>query len=295
MLSGLSPAGAPGQMLAFALVLGAAGVVQFFRLQRRRRVMEDMPTARIRSASQGYVELIGQALPPDAPLFSPITRTPCCWYRYKIERRKEGNSDSGWETEQQGKSTVQFWLDDDTGRCIIDPEGAEVRARSRSTWTGATAQLIPGTTETLMVGDSDHRYTEHLILPGQTLYALGWFASLSPLQASAHAEVRERIAAWKADPQQRRAFDTNGDGELDMAEFEQLRQQAAAAVEADRRERAVQPQTHVLGKPKDKRLFLLTTEPHDDLTRTLRWQAWAWLTAGVLGLAYGGAGLLRFF
>lgn len=295
MWSGLSPAGAPGQVLAFALVLGAGGMVQFFRLQRRRRLMEDMPTARIRSASQGYVELIGQALAPDAPLFAPISRTPCCWYRYKIERRDNGDGDK-WKTEEQGVSTSQFWLDDTTGRCIIDPEGAEVSARTRSTWTGATAQLIPGTRgEVLMAGDSDHRYTEHLILPGQTLYALGWFASLSPLQASKHEEVRERIAAWKADPQQRRAFDANRDGELDMAEFEQLRQQAAAAVEAERRERAAQPQTHVLSKPKDRRLFLLTTEPHEDLARALRLQAWGWLAAGVLGLGYGGAGLLMRF
>ena len=294
MLSGLSPAGAPGQVLAFALVLGAGGVAQFFRHQHRRRVMEDMPTARIRSASQGYVELIGQALPPDAPLFSPISRTPCCWYRFKIEKR-DRDSNRNWSVEQQGVSTTQFWLDDDTARCIIDPEGAEVHALTRRTWTGTTAQLIPGTSEVMTTGDNDHRYTEQLILPGQTLYALGWFASLSPLQASSHDEVRERIAAWKADPQQRRAFDTNGNGELDMAEFEQLRQQASAAVEAERRERAAQPQTHVLRRPKDKRLFLLTTEPHDDLTRTLRWQAWVWLAVGVLGLAYGGAGLLRFF
>ena len=291
MLSGLSPAGAPGQALAFALALGAAGMLQFFRLQRRRRVMEDTPTARIRSASQGYVELIGKALPPDAPLFSPITRTPCCWYSFKIERR-EGDGDRNWKTEQQGKSTTQFWLQDDTGRCIIDPEGAEVRALTRRTWTGATAQVIPGTSEVMMTGDNDHRYTEQLILPGEPLYALGGFTSLSPLQTSPHQEVRERIAAWKADLQQRRAFDTNRDGALDMAEFEQLRQQAAAAVEAERRERAAQPQTHVLRKPQDRRLFLLTTEPQDKLARTLRWQAWAWLAAGLLGLGYGGAGLL---
>ncbi|WP_449370281.1 GIDE domain-containing protein [Thiomonas sp.] len=295
MLRGLSPSSAPLQLLLMGLALGAIGIVQFFRLQHRRRVMEDMPTARIRSAAQGYVELVGQALAPDLPLFSPITRTPCCWYRYKIERR-DGSDGDKWTTEEQGASTAQFWLDDETGRCIIDPEGAEVRARTRSTWTGAAAQLIPGSRgEVMLAGDKDHRYTEHLILPGQTLYALGWFASLSPLQASKHEEVRERIAAWKADPQQRRAFDTNGDGELDMAEFEQLRQQAAATVEAERRERAVLPQTHVLKKPNDRRVFLLTTEPHDDLTRTLRWQAWGWLLAGVLGLGYGGAGLLMRF
>ena len=57
-------------------------------------------------------------------------------------------------------------------------------------------------------------------------------------------------------------------------------------------EHAAQLQTHVLKKPEDRRLFLLTTEPHDDLSGKLRWQAWAWLAAGVLGLVYGGAGLL---
>jgi len=291
MLSGLSPGVAPLPLLLAALGAGAAGMGQFFRLQRHRRMMEDTPTSRIRSAAQGDVELIGKAQAPDAPLFSPITRTACCWYRYKIERR-DSESQSKWTVEEHGVSTAQFWLDDGTGRCIVDPEGAEVRALTRSTWTGATAQALPGTRgEVMMVGDNDHRYTEHLILHGQTLYALGWFASLSPLQASPHEEVRERIAAWKADPQQRRAFDANQDGELNMAEFEHLRQQAAATVEAERRERAAQPQTHVLRKPKN-RLFLLTTEPHDGLSRTLRWQAWAWLAAGVVALAYGGAGLL---
>ncbi len=42
-------------ILLFAAVLGA---VQFFRLQRRRRLMEDTPTARIRSAAQGYVSSV---------------------------------------------------------------------------------------------------------------------------------------------------------------------------------------------------------------------------------------------
>jgi len=37
---------------------------------------------------------------------------------------------------------------------------------------------------------------------------------------------------------------------------------------------------------------VLLEQPHDGLSRTLRWQAWAWLAAGVVALAYGGAGLL---
>jgi len=153
--------------IAVLLAVAAVGGVQFFRLQRRRRLMEDMPTARIRSAAQGYVELIGQALPPDVPLRAPLTGSLCAWYRFRVERRKGEGGNSGWEVEQQGVSDAQFWLDDGSGRCIVDPEGAEVRARDKRTWVGAAPQFVPESPgAALWSGDAEHRYTEELILPG---------------------------------------------------------------------------------------------------------------------------------
>jgi hypothetical protein len=247
--------------------------------------MEDMPTARIRSAAQGYVELIGQALPPDVPLRAPLTGSLCAWYRFRVERRKGEGGNSGWEVEQQGVSDAQFWLDDGSGRCIVDPEGAEVRARDKRTWVGAAPQFVPESPgAVLWSGDAEHRYTEELILPGDRLYALGQFASLDPLQASPQDDLRERVIALKTDPRQRAAFDTNRDGELDAAEFAQLRAAAKAQVEQARREQAARPQTHVLRKPTGRRIFLLSTLPPDGLSGTLRRQAWAWLAAGLVAL-----------
>ncbi len=267
------------------LAVAAVGGVQFFRLQRRRRLMEDMPTARIRSAAQGYVELIGQALPPDVPLRAPLTGSLCAWYRFRVERRKGEGGNSGWEVEQQGVSDAQFWLDDGSGRCIVDPEGAEVRARDKRTWVGAAPQFVPESPgAVLWSGDAEHRYTEELILPGDRLYALGQFASLDPLQASPQDDLRERVIALKTDPRQRAAFDSNRDGELDAAEFAQLRAAAKAQVEQARREQAARPQTHVLRKPTGRRIFLLSTLPPDGLSGTLRRQAWAWLAAGLVAL-----------
>ena len=271
--------------IAVLLAVAAVGGVQFFRLQRRRRLMEDMPTARIRSAAQGYVELIGQALPPDVPLRAPLTGSLCAWYRFRVERRKGEGGNSGWEVEQQGVSDAQFWLDDGSGRCIVDPEGAEVRARDKRTWVGAAPQFVPESPgAALWSGDAEHRYTEELILPGDRLYALGQFASLDPLQASPQDDLRERVIALKTDPRQRAAFDTNRDGELDAAEFAQLRADAKAQVEQARREQAARPQTHVLRKPTGRRIFLLSTLPPDGLSGTLRRQAWAWLAAGLVAL-----------
>lgn len=271
--------------IAVLLAVAAVGGVQFFRLQRRRRLMEDMPTARIRSAAQGYVELIGQALPPDVPLRAPLTGSLCAWYRFRVERRKGEGGNSGWEVEQQGVSDAQFWLDDGSGRCIVDPEGAEVRARDKRTWVGAAPQFVPESPgAVLWSGDAEHRYTEELILPGDRLYALGQFASLDPLQASPQDDLRERVIALKTDPRQRAAFDSNRDGELDAAEFAQLRAAAKAQVEQARREQAARPQTHVLRKPTGRRIFLLSTLPPDGLSGTLRRQAWAWLAAGLVAL-----------
>lgn len=271
--------------IAVLLAVAAVGGVQFFRLQRRRRLMEDMPTARIRSAAQGYVELIGQALPPDVPLRAPLTGSLCAWYRFRVERRKGEGGNSGWEVEQQGVSDAQFWLDDGSGRCIVDPEGAEVRARDKRTWVGAAPQFVPESPgAVLWSGDAEHRYTEELILPGDRLYALGQFESLDPLQASPQDDLRERVIALKTDPRQRAAFDSNRDGELDAAEFAELRAAAKAQVEQARREQAARPQTHVLRKPTGRRIFLLSTLPPDGLSGTLRRQAWAWLAAGLVAL-----------
>ncbi|OIQ81651.1 E3 ubiquitin ligase [mine drainage metagenome] len=271
--------------VALLLAVAAVGGVQFFRLQRRRRLMEDMPTARIRSAAQGYVELTGQVLPPDVPLRAPLTGSLCAWYRFRVERRKGEGGNSGWEVEQQGVSDAQFWLDDGSGRCIVDPEGAEVRARNKRIWVGAAPQFVPESPgAVLWSGDVEHRYTEELILPGDKLYALGQFESLDPLQTSPQDDLRERVIALKTDPRQRAAFDTNRDGELDATEFAQLRAAAKAQVEQARREQAARPQTHLLRKPSGRRIFLLSTLPPDGLSGTLRWQAWAWLAAGLVAL-----------
>jgi hypothetical protein len=280
--------------IAFALVIASAGLVQFFRLQRRRRLMDDMPTARIRSAAQGYVELIGRVQPPDMPLLAPLSGTPCAWYRFHVERRKSEARNGGWETEQRGASEVQFWLDDGSGRCVVDPEGAEVRVRNKRTWQGPTPQVATDAGgAVLWAGDADHRYTEELMLPGESVYALGQFQSLDPLQTSAHDDVRELVTAWKADAKQRAAFDANRNGELDAAEFAQLRAAAAGQVASARGEQATRPQTHVLRKPPGRRIFLLTTLPPEKLGQSLRWQAWGWLATSLLTLGLAGAALLR--
>ena len=124
---------APDPAVFFVAALALAALVAGFSGLRRSRHIEDVPTARVRSAPQGYVELVGTArMMHGEPIIAPLSHTACCWYSYRIERRRGRD----WSLVQSGTSDGIFLLHDHTGDCVIDPEGAEVTSRHKRSWAG---------------------------------------------------------------------------------------------------------------------------------------------------------------
>lgn len=241
---------------------------------RRLRVLRDTPTSRIASAAQGYVELAGRGKPmPDKPLLSKLTGLPCLWYRYKIERRGSKNE---WHTEESDESNGFFMLEDESGRCVIDPSGAEIHTHHKETWT-----------------KSDYRYTEWLLLQPDSIYTIGHFRTFggSGVELDANEEVKNVLAEWKQNmPELHKRFDLNNDGELDMQEWMLARQ--AAKREAAKRmvaERA-QPDVNYLIQPPDGRLFMVSNIPQEKLER--RYWFWVWTHLAIFFGSLGGVGWL---
>lgn len=114
----------PSAILVCCALAGAISLLAWTSTTRRRRAIDDTPTSRIAAAAQGYVELqgVGKQL-AGLPLLSPLSGLPCLWYRYRIERR---DSDNRWVHEDSGESDGSFILDDGSGECLVDPEGAEL-------------------------------------------------------------------------------------------------------------------------------------------------------------------------
>ncbi|MEO8410151.1 MAG: GIDE domain-containing protein, partial [Propionivibrio sp.] len=126
----------------------------------RRRIIVDTPTSRIASAAQGYIELSGSGKPLDfPPLLSHLTTLPCIWYRYLVEERSSGRNK--WRMVSSGESEVAFLLDDGSGRCVVDVEGAEIMTRHKKQWT-----------------EGRFRHTEWKLLIDDPVYALGEFRTL---------------------------------------------------------------------------------------------------------------------
>ncbi len=243
---------------------------------RRYRQIHDLPTSRIASAAQGYVELAGHAeLVAGETISSPLSHTLCCWYSYEIE---EKTSKDKWQTVDSGKSVRHFFIVDESGQCVISPEGAEVLTNDHKSWH-----------------EGDRRYNEWLLLPKGVLYAIGEFTTTTARVAAARDEQAETgalLAEWKRNQKTLlERFDLDRDGRIDLKEWELARLQARREVRKNQSEPQSRPVegTHLLRKPKDGRLFLLANELPDKLGA--RYRTWSWVHLAIF-IGAGSAGLI---
>ncbi|MCU7838421.1 MAG: hypothetical protein KZQ94_03450 [Candidatus Thiodiazotropha sp. (ex Troendleina suluensis)] len=276
-----------------------------FRNLHRARLIEDTPTSRIRSAPQGYVELIGEAaMMRGEPIIAPLSGMPCCWWRYKVERR----NDKGWRSVRSDKSVSLFLIQDATGECILDPEGANITPSEKSIWYGpnATPSAGPdrgtGTTHNILdrlgqrisvstTFSGDFRYTEETIIPGDPLYAIGLFSSLGEMDRKAMRDdmIRGRLSQWKADHATLlKRFDRNQDGQIDIDEWEAVRRSAKREVTREQMKEDQQPLHTLSSAGTARRPLLISTKEEFDMVRQYRMLALASL-AGFFVLGSGTA------
>ncbi|WP_177418398.1 GIDE domain-containing protein [endosymbiont of Lamellibrachia barhami] len=268
-------------------LLSLAALFFSFRNLAHARTIEDTPTSRIRSAHQGYVELNGEAAAMKGePIITPLTHSPCCWFRFKIERRGE----KGWRTVRQGGSEGLFLLKDESGECIVDPDGAAVTPSEKSVWYGSNSlpQTGPATggldfnSSTTLFGlnlnirsyrsGGHYRYTEETIYPGDPLYAIGLFKSFGEADRLAMRQdmVRERLRQWKQDRAGLLArFDRDGNGAIDMGEWESARRKAEREVAS---EQLIEdhPSLHTLSQPDSNRPFIISSNAEFALVKRYR-------------------------
>lgn len=263
-------------------VLAAAGFIASFVFVHRTRLIEDTPTSRLRSAAQGYVELEGIAtLMEGPPILCPLTATRCVWWRYKVEQKQtrydsRGRRHTRWVTVDSGLSDECFELDDGTGKCVVDPAGAQVVPAVTRRWYGRSRrpdvgpEAGKGLWRSLF---SDYRYTEELIFPANAVYALGGFRTQAggPDAYDEQADLRELLAKWKHDKKMMALLDRNQDGNVDMKEWEAARRMALNKVRQQHVARAVDtPDLHILGRPRDRRPYILSGVPQAALIRRYR-------------------------
>lgn len=275
------------------IVLSIGGAMLAFWKLNKLRLIQDTPTSKIRSAAQGYVELEGLALAlPGEPVTSPLSQHPCIWWKYSIEEKRHsqshGRSNTRWVTIESDTSHDLFELKDATGNCVVDPEGARVIPNQRLTWYGSTRRPHKRPTRSRIMGLGKYRYREQIIKIGSPLYALGWFRTEGGIAHTfdEKTELRDLLAEWKSDQQSLlKRFDSDGDGQIDLQEWEQVRQAAIEQVRQSQLRRSADPDIHVLCRPPRRMRYILSTLSQDKLVKRARTQA----ILGVISFFFAGS------
>lgn len=246
----------PGRLAALLLLL-VSGLFGWQRSVRHARQILDTPTARVASAAQGYAELRGCGQPlGGVPVLSPLTGLPVLWYRLQTFRKQH---DGKWRHEATTESDASFLLDDGSGQCAVDPEGAEMLVRRRD-----------------VIERGELRQIQWSLLRHDPIYVLGEFATLGSITPDFDiaAQVRELLAHWKTDHRTLlQRFDHDGNGEIDLDEWEHARAQARHEVEQRHRDLDAAPEAHVVRAPADGRLYLISDLEPARLAR--RYRLWA--------------------
>jgi|GEM_PF-3674025 len=194
-------------------------LLNFIRYLKFKKIVSDVPTSRIRSASMGMTELKGTAS-RKYNLLSPSANIPCIFYRVKKYRKKSSAETSGWswyETITSGH--VPFYLEDDTGRVTVYPVGAEFFPLKKEVYCNTGGISASGMFNTVPV---NQKWQEEVILDNSPVYVLGWAEYPVGSDKSKIKKIRlDILRKLKKSKKELMKYDADQNGEIDQYEWEQ--------------------------------------------------------------------------
>ena len=235
-----------------------------FRHLHTCRLIQNTPTARIRSMAMGLVEINGEVV-PRSTVAAPFSGHPCAYWEVDVSVR--GRNRNSWTVVHRNQSGNPFFLRDDTGMAMIYPRGAESRINFGTDEECLGINLPPCYAEYLrehpsalnpLVRLASLRFRERTLQEGQRVYVLG----------SAMPRAREHVVS---------------DGEV----------VAATGTDDARagRLRSLDAEADALVRRGDhESTFIISQQSERDLVFGLQWKAIAMILGGpaltLFGLAY---------
>jgi len=174
----------------------AAGIYLFvkgFWILQRKRLILNTPASKVRSASMGLVEISGLAASPYV-ITSPFKQADCYYYRSVAWQLKQQGKSSEWVKVAEESLHVPFYIDDDTGKALVDPRGAEMDLHRDLEQEYHRSVLFPGPEMPSCVADFLARHgvdpdkrikvEEYCIKPKNFLFVLGTLSQNPGIDAS---------------------------------------------------------------------------------------------------------------
>lgn len=174
-------------MFGFILIIIGIGLFVWALFSfRKKRLIENIPTSKIRSIAMGLVEIYGEVLPySDNILKSPFSQNDCVYYKYTIDELRSSGKSTHWVNIKKGWDYRNFFLKDVTGMVLVDPLDAKIDIPVDNVFKSSLGKDPPYKVkqflqksnvafEGFLFGiNKTMRYTEYFIAPNDKLYIMG--------------------------------------------------------------------------------------------------------------------------
>lgn len=177
-----------GRIFFYAIVGFFAGLFWFYKgfaTLKRKRLIENTPTSKVRSIAMGLVEVYGKVvLYNDKSFAGPFSKKKCVYYKYTIEEYRSSGKSSRWVMIKKEDNAAPFYLQDDTGSVFVDARDAEVDIPSDFEWKSGMGNDPPANVmeflnskgikhDSLFGFNKTMRFKEYIIEPDNMLYIMG--------------------------------------------------------------------------------------------------------------------------
>jgi hypothetical protein len=188
-------------------ILGLCLLVYGFTRFRKEWRISDTPISTVRGIAMGTAKLVGFAHEKTL-IKSPISQSNCVFYKF---RREEGEGGADWEIVTEQCSTERFYLDDRTGRILVDPLNNETILNEDYQHTN-----------TKLFNHSE-RFTEWYIEPGDKICITGTVMKNEKAIQDRRLKLTERLEQLKINKKELMKFDLDGNGHTSVEEWDYAR------------------------------------------------------------------------
>jgi len=297
--------------LGFYCLLGiVVGIIVFyngFRNLKLKRLIENIPTSKIRSLSMGFAEVYGKAI-KTFEMFAPFSNSECVFFQYLIEEYRGSGKHSRWETIKRYASPYSFEIDDGTGSISVCPQGAEVDISTKNIYTNTFFKGLPDQAKDFLEMNQikyknflgfkrTMRLTEYYIPPGVSVYVLGDarhpgkalkdFPEYSKKAQKKKNMMIDTLIKIKKNPRLMKKYDLNNDGIIDDTEWEKARDDVTRWLDHNFDKELIKKKNEdikvEIGKGDTNKTFFISDKSQKKLSQEMVWKS--------SGFVFGGAAL----
>lgn len=184
----------------------------FLKILRLLMFNEDIPSAKIESASIGLNEVRGTVLEKNS-IPSPVSGIKCVYFKYTKLVRTEEDSKVKWEASEIGEYLPEsIFIEQDGKKLEIETKGAVFNLHNRHEYSRKFNYYY------LDDYNPDVKYVEENIPVAAEIYAMGSIVTKDRAE-----ELRAYMRSKKADAEFARQFDSDGDKRIDLDEWENMK------------------------------------------------------------------------